>query len=67
MSKDIILRAWYDENGDLYRVGRRGSRYFVESVAPAFEPHAGEVTRKYVTKAEAEAFDPDPTGELNCA
>ena len=67
MSEDIILHAWYDDHGDLYRVGRRGSRYFVESVVPAFEPRAGEVARKYVTKAEAEAFDPDPTGELNYA
>lgn len=61
MSKETILRAWSDEHGDVYRVGRKGAHYFIEDIAPAFTPHAGEVTRQYVSKAEAEEFDPEQT------
>ena len=63
MAKKIITR-WLNENGDLYRVGRHGARYFIETITPAWEPHAGEVSRQYVSKDEADAFDPDPLGEL---
>lgn len=60
----MLLRAWSDNNGDLFRVKRQGSRYFVESITPAFEPGSGEVSRKYVSKNEANDFDPDPAGQL---
>ena len=62
---DKILYRWYDKNGDLFRVGRGGSHYFIERIEPAFTPRAGEVSRQYVSKAEALAFDPDPMDELN--
>jgi hypothetical protein len=61
----MLLRAWADSNGDLFRVERQGSRYFIESITPALEPRAGKVSRRYVTKSEANEFDPDPVGELD--
>jgi len=63
MENEKILSRWGDEQGDLFRVGRRGSHYFIEQVAPAFSPNPGAVTREYVTKREADAFDPDPLGQ----
>jgi hypothetical protein len=59
-----ILIRWQDENGDLYRVGRSGSHYFIEIIEPAWEPSAGEVSRVYVSKEEADRFNPDPYEEL---
>jgi len=60
------IEVWSDENGDLFRVGQEeGGRYFIEIIAPAFSPRAGEVSRRYVSKTEAEEFDPDPLGELD--
>lgn len=61
--QDKYLRRWSDENGGLFWVGRCGSRYFIESVAPAFTPNAGEKTRRYVSKADAMSFNPDPIGD----
>ena len=63
MAEKIITR-WQDENGDLYRTGRSGAKYFIETITPAWEPRAGKVSRRYVSKAEANDFDPDPLGEL---
>lgn len=60
----MLLRSWADSNGDLFRVERIGNRYFIESITPALEPQAGRVLRKYVSKREANEFDPDPTGQL---
>jgi len=64
MAQDKITRRWSDENGDLFRTGRNGSHFFTEEIEAAFTPRAGFVTRTYVSKAEAENFDPDPYGEL---
>lgn len=64
MTTDTILEKWSDDNGDLFRIGKAGSRYFIETITPAFRPHAGEVSRYYVTEAEADEFDPDPLREL---
>jgi len=62
--KDIYIAEWYDGNGKVYATGRRSNRYFIERVALAYTPRAGEVTREYVSKQEAENFDPDPSGEV---
>jgi hypothetical protein len=67
MENTIITQRWSDENGDLFRTGRKGSRYFTEKIVPAWEPSAGKVLRHYVPKSEAEQFDPDPAGELTYA
>jgi len=64
MAKDVYLTEWSDENGRTHAIGRRGSRYFIEHVALAYTPRAGEVRREYVSKEKAENFDPDPTGEV---
>lgn len=60
----MLLRSWSDENGELFRVSRQGSRYFIEIITPALEPGAGKVSRRYTGKEEALGFDPDPAGEL---
>ena len=52
----IILDTCGDENGDLFRLGRRGSRYFFERIIPAFEPGAG-TTKRFYQKTRKEAED----------
>ena len=64
MAKNIYIAEWFDKNGRVHAIGRRGGRYFVEHTALAFTPRAGEVTREHVSKQEAETFDPDPSGEV---
>ncbi len=64
MKTEQILYTWGDVHGDLFRVGRKASRYYIEQTGEAFTPNAGEIMRIYVTKQEAMNFDPDPNGEL---
>lgn len=61
---DKKLRKWEDENGELFSVGRKGSRYYIQSITPAWEPGAGDIHRTFVSKDAARNFDPDPLGEL---
>ena len=58
VTSSVIICRWYDENGDRYRVGREGRRHFVETIAPAFSPNAGKVTREYMPEKKAKAFSP---------
>lgn len=51
----VIIDRCGDDDGDLLRLGRVGSKYFIERITPAFEPDAGRVTRTFQkTKREAE-------------
>ncbi len=52
-AKDVVIDRCGDEYGDLWRLGRRGSRYYTERIAPAFEAGSGRVTRTYIPKAKA--------------
>lgn len=58
MMRDIVLRSWRDDIGNIYRMGRRGSHYFIELIVPAYERAAGTISRTYVSKARALEFDP---------
>jgi hypothetical protein len=49
-----IIDSCGDEHGDLFRLGRKGSRYFVEKIIPAFEPGAG-TRKRYYKKSKKEA------------
>ena len=52
---DIEIDRCGDEHGDLFRLGRKGSKYYIEKIVPAFEPGAGTTKRYYKkTKKEAE-------------
>jgi len=53
-----ILDRYGDDNGDLLRIGRKGSRYFIEKIDEAYSPYPGRVTRTYMKKSEAvDTFD----------
>lgn len=53
-ARSMIIDRCGDEHGDLLKLGRKGSRYFLEKVAPAYTSRAGQVTRTYMKKKVAE-------------
>lgn len=62
--KEKITQTWSDENGILHRTGKKGKKFFIDSISPAFEPDAGKIFRTWVTEKEYQNYDPDPIGEL---
>jgi len=57
-ARSTVIDRCGDEHGDLVRIGRKGSKYFIETIVPAWSSDAGKVTRSYMKKARAtELFD----------
>ncbi len=52
--RSIILDSCGDEHGDLLRIGRNGSRYFIDRIGEAYTPKAGETKRIFMSKEKAE-------------
>ena len=50
----VILDRCGDDEGDLLRIGRKGSRYFVEKIGEAYTAQAGQTKRTYLTKKTAQ-------------
>ncbi len=50
----IIIDRCGDDEGDLLRIGRKGSRYFIEKIGETYTAQAGQTTRTYLTKKAAQ-------------